>query len=798
MPQEKQQIQDAQAVLFALDIGTRSVIGIVGRVEDGLFRVMDVAVREHAQRAMMDGQIEDIEQVAALAREVKSELEQRQGVSLRQVCVAAAGRALKTLHVTSELELEDGRSVSAQTIYRLEMEAVEQARKQLEEESGDTDFYCVGRSVVRYFLDGYPFPKIKGHKGKRAQAEVIATFLPNEVVDSLYTTMAKAGLTVESMTLEPIAAMNAVIPSELRLLNLALVDVGAGTSDIAISDNGGVAAYAMVTTAGDEITEELIRKYLVDFATAEKMKQTAMDENIQQLRYEDILGFSYAIPRAEALDTLRKAAQGLATAISEKILEVNGKSPTAVFLVGGGSQTPFLRELVAEHLQLDERKVAIGGNNFMKRIVTTDVSLEGPEFATPLGIALTATNDESRESFFLSINGKRMLAFYSRTMTVLDVLLMCGYQYTDLMGRNGKSLSYRLNGEKFLVRGGLYEPSQVLINGQATTLSATVDKEDSITVVPAVAGKDATLCIADALPPQFVLHITVNGQPRVVLPLVLRDGVPVEHRDMVQNGDNLTCDAELTLSIVCAQCGIDLQHSEVFCDGAVMHLNDVISVGAALTVRPLPVVQPKNVVQEVFLPASIPVERVAQTVMPTKVQPVLPHVAEKTVLAESAEQLTLTMDLPAEPALAASKQAAPVVPMGSVAQNPQELDTLHKTVAAEQIVQAAQPMVTQEKQEDAALELVAQSLPYMQKPARGKVLQIRVNDQTYELPPRDTPYQFVDVLNLVDIDFAKPQGNIILQRNGHAASYLELLEEHDDIIIAWEGENDDFQMVSDS
>lgn len=62
--------------------------------------------------------------------------------------------------------------------------------------------------------------------GKTMEADVVATFLPGEVVESLYAAMHLAGLQVASMTLEPIAAMNAAIPAELRLLNLALVDIG--------------------------------------------------------------------------------------------------------------------------------------------------------------------------------------------------------------------------------------------------------------------------------------------------------------------------------------------------------------------------------------------------------------------------------------------------------------------------------------------------------------------------------------------------------------------------------------------
>ena len=116
-------------------------------------------------------------------------------------------------------------------------------------------FFLVGYTPTQFWLDHYPLTTLLGHTGQHLEAAVVATFLPSEVVDSLYAVMQKAGLEVASMTLEPIAALNAAIPADLRLLNLALVDIGAGTSDIAVCRDGSVVGYTMATVAGDEITE---------------------------------------------------------------------------------------------------------------------------------------------------------------------------------------------------------------------------------------------------------------------------------------------------------------------------------------------------------------------------------------------------------------------------------------------------------------------------------------------------------------------------------------------------------------
>ena len=282
-------VQDKD-LIFALDIGTRSVVGVVGRPVGDRLKVMDVEMAEHGKRAMMDGQIDDIKQVGALARTVTQRLESRLGVRLERVCVAAAGRALRTQKGSFTLELPEEQSIDAEQISALEAGAVSVAEEALQSD-GDSrrQMFLVGYTVAQYRLDNYPMANLQYHTGRKAEADVVATFLPGEVVESLYAAMRTAGLQVASMTLEPIAAMNAAIPAELRLLNLAMVDIGAGTTDIALCRDGSVVGYTMATVAGDEVTEAIMRGYLVDFKTAEQIKRS-IGESEDLIRCRNILG----------------------------------------------------------------------------------------------------------------------------------------------------------------------------------------------------------------------------------------------------------------------------------------------------------------------------------------------------------------------------------------------------------------------------------------------------------------------------------------------------------------------------
>ena len=520
MPEEVK-VQDAD-LIFALDIGTRSIIGVAGRVVGERLQVLAIEKEEHGRRAMLDGQIEDIDQVAKVARAVTDRLEQRLGCVLKRVCVAAAGRALRTEKGHFSMELPQVSRIESDLISHLESGAVSDAESHLSDsqEGPQRRFYLVGYTVSSYLLDRYPLITLKGHNGQQLEADVVATFLPSEVVESLYTVMETAGLEVASLTLEPIAALNAVIPAELRLLNLVLCDIGAGTSDIAVCRDGSVVGYTMATTAGDEITEELMRRYLIPFQTAERMK---MELESQTITYRDVLGLEQSVPSAEVREALLGAAKALSKEIAQRVVDINGAPPSAMFLAGGGSKLLGLKQLVAQALEMDDKRVALAGNNYEMSAFSEEYELNDPEFATPLGIAVSAGLGLISDSYRIMLNDQPAKLFRSGTLTVLDLLMMNGYNSADLVGRTGKSLSVTVDGQRMTFRGQSATPCVLRLNGQETTPSTLVYAGDAISFTPAVQGQSAARAVKDLLGVDFSGGVLVNGQP-VALDYILSSG----------------------------------------------------------------------------------------------------------------------------------------------------------------------------------------------------------------------------------------------------------------------------------
>ncbi len=498
-------------MIFALDIGTRSIIGIVGTVESGKLRVIAMEKAEHTQRSMIDGQIEDIEQVSKVARIVKNRLETKVRCKLKSVCVAAAGRALRTERASFEMEFPQPQRIDNEIISRLEAGAIGEAEAAFTDglniDSGQ--FYLVGHTTVQYYMDSYPTSSLLDHQARHIQADVIATFLPSEVVESLYSAMNRIDLDVASLTLEPIAAINAVIPKNLRLLNLALVDIGAGTSDIAICRDGGVVGYTMVTVAGDEITEAVMKKYLLDFNTAESVKTQLGTQN--SVCVTDILGVEQTITQDDMMDCIDEATANLCREISEHICEVNGAPASAVFLAGGGSKLSSMRAGIAKHMHIDVNRVAIAGNNFQTYAFSDTCDFNDPEYATPLGIAISAGLNLVTESFHVTLNGSRARLFRNGTMTVMDILMMNGFSYQDLLPRTGQRLIVEVNGEQMVYYGTPGEPAVLRLNGKKAKISDLVNTGDSIEFSPAVHGQPAQRRLKDLLAGNPD-HAAVNGK----------------------------------------------------------------------------------------------------------------------------------------------------------------------------------------------------------------------------------------------------------------------------------------------
>lgn len=478
--------------VFGLDIGTRNVVGTVGyQTDDKEFVVTAQYVREHETRAMLDGQIHDIGRVAKTIKEVKDELEKQTGQPLEEVCIAAAGRVLKTVTTHVEYEYAQESVVTGEDVHTLNLLGIEKAQEALKEVN-DTSykFYCVGYSTVKFFLNDDVFISLEGHKANKIGEDIIVTFLPEDVVDGLYAAVGQAGLSVANMTLEPIAAINVAIPENYRMLNIALVDVGAGTSDISITRDGSIIAYGMIPHAGDEMTEVIVQHFLVDFNMAESIKlQSTTSDTVT---YKDIMSIEHTIPAQDVWDVAAPVVDNIAQEVSAKIRELNGdKTVSACFVVGGGGKIHGFTEKLAEDLDLPEERVALRGEEVLGDVTFEQEDIKkDPLLVTPIGICLNYY--EQRNNFIMvRFNGERIKLYDNNRLTIVDAALQAGFSNDELFPKRGTPINFTVNGVARLVRGEAGEGAVVTMNGKPASINTPLEPNSEIIIEPSTAGEAA-------------------------------------------------------------------------------------------------------------------------------------------------------------------------------------------------------------------------------------------------------------------------------------------------------------------
>lgn len=548
--------------VFGLDIGTRNVVGTVGYcTEEEGFNVVAQSVRQHETRAMLDGQIHDISRVARTIGIVKKELEDQIGEPLTEVCIAAAGRVLKTITTHVEYEYAEETVITAEDIHTLNLLGIESAQEILKEQN-DTHykFYCVGYSIIKYYINDDLFISIEGHKANKIGEDVIVTFLPEDVVDGLYSAVGQVGLTVANMTLEPIAAINVAIPENFRMLNIALVDVGAGTSDISITKDGSIIAYGMIPYAGDELTELIVQNYLVDFKTAEEMKLASTTD--RDITYEDIMSISHTIPADEIWELVQSSVDKITSEVAAKIKELNGdKTVSACFVVGGGGKIHGFTELLAEKLNLPNERVALRGEEVLREVHFEQEGIQkDPLLVTPIGICLNYY--EQKNNFIMvKFNGERLKLYDNNRLTIVDAALQAGFPNDQLFPKRGMPINFTVNGATRIARGEAGEPAIVTLNGEPANINTPLVPNCEIMIQPSTAGEDAVYMVGQLEEyHESTISLIVNGKLITCPKFVQVNGSLEPASYEIKEGDSIETRSYYTVGQVAEFMDVEVDH----------------------------------------------------------------------------------------------------------------------------------------------------------------------------------------------------------------------------------------------
>lgn len=764
---------NGEELVFGLDIGTRSVVGTVGYRQGERFVVTAQEIRQHQTRAMFDGQIHDINRVAASIADIRQCLQDKTGVKLNEVCIAAAGRVLKTMNVHVDMDLDKERNVTKEDMSNLISLGIEQAFSEFQD-NNDTDmhFYCVGYSVVRYYLNGLWMGQPEHHKAKTIGADIIATFLPDDVVDGLYSAVELAGLRVANLTLEPIAAIRVAIPEKFRLLNIAMIDVGAGTSDISITDDGTVVAFGMIPCAGDTLTELLAKTCLIDFGTAEMIKTAATQQ--EEIVYEDIMGMEQTITAKEVIAICQEEIERMAKLAANTVKELNGgTSPSAVFIVGGGGKIKGFDELVAAELGLDPKRVALRGEEIMRDIDFPEGALKDSTIITPIGICLTYY-EQYNNFIYITFNGNKIKLYDNNKLTVTDAAIQADFTRDGLFPRRGEELRYTVNGKNRVTKGEYGESAHIYVNGEEVSLSHNIKANDVIVFEESTLGTPAQEKIADLIDYHGKIAIFVNGDEMQLPKPVKVNGSAVTEEYLIQNGDEIEVFTFYTYDSFLAFMDLSPEDMLLFVNGEEADNTVEIHASDKIEIKNRKEHELKEIYKESQREAvrdavkdhvSKAEKRREQGILNAEEKVQEPPAQETETVSETPDSQKEDIKEPAEKAPAESPVSEPA---------PEE-QKQEKEKAAETAVKS-DPEPEPKKEEEPKEEV---------KEETGKKIIVIVNQNPIVMRGKQS-YMFVDIFDYIDFDTSKVRGGgIATLVNGKDAQYTQEIHNGDKIEVYW-------------
>jgi molybdopterin converting factor small subunit len=291
----------------------------------------------------------------------------------------------------------------------------------------------------------------------------------------------------------------------------------------------------MVPLAGDEITEAITKELLIDFNTAEKIKKNLIDKD--SFKYKDVLDFEHEIKKEKIMEIIKEPIDKITSEISNKILELNGKPPVAVMLVGGGGKVPSFKEKIAEYLELAENRIALKTTDNLTKIKFKEKVMLGSEYITPIGIANSALKKEGNVFNSVTVNGTVVnMMMIGTDLSVMQVLLQVGYSPNQLIGKPSKAITYEINNEFKIKKGNLGKEALIKINEQKANLKSKVKPGDKIEVFPPEQGEEIKVTLKDIISP---INYFLDGEPKTIYPKIFLDDEEVSLDTQLKDGQKL-------------------------------------------------------------------------------------------------------------------------------------------------------------------------------------------------------------------------------------------------------------------
>lgn len=388
-----------QRIAAGLDVGTTKVCAVVAEVaEDGGISILGVG--ERPSNALERGMVVNLEATIQGVTEAVKAAEQMAGCEIRSVLAGIAGEHVRSLNSTGVI----GVSRKENEITREDLKRVLEAARAVAIPGDREVLHVLPREYRVDDQRGIQDPI--GMCGVRLEAEVHIVTVQSTAVRNLLRGITRAGLTVDALVLEPLAAAEAVMEDDERALGCLLLDIGGGTTDIAVFIGGTIGHTAVVGFGGQAVTNDLAIGLRTPIEQAEKLKLRFGSAMASRVPADAVV----EVPGVGGRESRRVSAQVLASIIEPRVEEILSLAlaevervidpatlAAGVVLTGGTSQMPGLVELAEKVLGLPAR---VGIPRGLSGV--TDLALD-PRLATAIGLVRHAAAEHRTQKAKLGL-----------------------------------------------------------------------------------------------------------------------------------------------------------------------------------------------------------------------------------------------------------------------------------------------------------------------------------------------------------------------------------------------------------
>ena len=336
--------------LTALDVGTEFAKALVVVVEDeggvstGIVR--GAGRQRQGLTHMQSGTVSDIDAVVVNCRKALDEAELAAGIRPGSAVIGIAGELVKGTTVVRTVRRDQAQAQITDAeleriVQRVQGEALDEAEKRIAWESGveRMEVRLVHAAVVEMKIDGYPVSNPIGFTGTQVELAVFNAFAPMVHLGALQSVAQRLGLQLLGVIAEPYAVATCLDPGELGDAGAVFVDIGGGTTDVALVRHGGIAGTKMLALGGRAFTKGLAERFGLSFTRAETLKlASSADELPESVPAKDL--------QAALAEDAAVWRRGVELMISD--LAASELLPARIYLCGGGAELPQVIDALSD------------------------------------------------------------------------------------------------------------------------------------------------------------------------------------------------------------------------------------------------------------------------------------------------------------------------------------------------------------------------------------------------------------------------------------------------------------------